>query len=179
MADVSIQRALLSVFDKTGLAELVEVLIDRGAEIIASGGTAAHIRELGVSVTEVADLTDFGAMLGGRVKTLHPAIHGGILARRHLADDLNQLAAHAHPITTLETVCNDVGLLAGHLAGVELTDLVIGVLGVVILLIDHVELGDLATVTKLANGDGFSAFLGSDFTSCGDCSHDRVLVEVC
>ncbi len=92
MAAVPINRVLISVFDKTGLDELVEVLRTRDAEIIASGGTAEHLRGQGVVVTEVAELTSYGAMLGGRVKTLHPAIHAGILARRGTPDDMEQLA---------------------------------------------------------------------------------------
>jgi phosphoribosylaminoimidazolecarboxamide formyltransferase/IMP cyclohydrolase len=83
-------RALVSVYDKTGVVELAQGLADLGWEIISSSSTAATLRDAGVPVTEVADVTGAPEMLGGRVKTLHPAIHGGILADRskpeHLAD---------------------------------------------------------------------------------------------
>lgn len=74
-----VKRALISVYDKTGLEKLVEALIDCGVEIISSGGTAKRIRELGYEVTEVSDYTGYPEMPGGLVKTLHPKIHAGIL----------------------------------------------------------------------------------------------------
>jgi phosphoribosylaminoimidazolecarboxamide formyltransferase/IMP cyclohydrolase len=76
-----IRRALLSVYDKTGLVDFALALIDAGAEIVASGGTARALSEAGLPVTSVEALTGLPSVLGGRVKTLHPAIHGGILAR--------------------------------------------------------------------------------------------------
>ena len=83
-------RALLSVYDKEGLVELAQGLSDLGWELVASGNTAARLAEAGIAHTEVAELTGSPEMLGGRVKTLHPKIHGGILADRtnpeHLAD---------------------------------------------------------------------------------------------
>lgn len=75
-----IRRALLSVFDKTGLVELATALHEAGAQIVSTGSTAERIREAGLPVTEVRDVTGFPEMLDGRVKTLHPAIHGGLLA---------------------------------------------------------------------------------------------------
>ena len=75
------RRALISVFDKTGLDEFAAGLSELGIELVASGGTAAYISELGLSVTPVDELTDVPEMLGGRVKTLHPRIHAAILAR--------------------------------------------------------------------------------------------------
>ena len=75
-------RAILSVFDKTGLDSLARGLLDLGFELVASGGTARALAEWGLPVTPVEDVTGFPELLGGRVKTLHPAIHGGILARR-------------------------------------------------------------------------------------------------
>ena len=83
------RRALLSVSDKTGLTELGRGLVENGFELIASGGTARTLREAGLAVIAVSDVTGFPELLGGRVKTLHPAIHGGILAQRsdaHLAE---------------------------------------------------------------------------------------------
>jgi len=83
-------RALLSVHDKSGVVELAQGLVDLGWELVSSGGTSAALAAAGVPHVEVADLTGAPEMLGGRVKTLHPVIHGGILADRskpdHLAD---------------------------------------------------------------------------------------------
>src|SRR6266545_50789 len=87
-------RALISVYDKTGVAEFARGLVDLGTEIVASGGTAAHLEEHGIEVTRIESLTGFAELLGHRVVTLHPAVHGGILARRDVPDDLADLAAH-------------------------------------------------------------------------------------
>ncbi|MGF1506053.1 MAG: bifunctional phosphoribosylaminoimidazolecarboxamide formyltransferase/IMP cyclohydrolase [Anaerolineae bacterium] len=81
-------RALLSVFDKTGLLEFAKALHKQGVDLVASGGTGRVLRDAGLSVTTVEDLTGLPSVLGGRVKTLHPAIHGGILAREVDADEL-------------------------------------------------------------------------------------------
>ena len=85
------KRALLSVADKEGLPEFAQGLVDRGFEIVSSGGTATVLEGSGVPVKRVSEITGFPEILGGRVKTLHPMIHGGILARRHLEDDLSEL----------------------------------------------------------------------------------------
>ena len=87
-------RALISCYDKTGLDELGRGLGDLGWELVASGGTAAYLEEHGCAVTRVESLTGFAEMLGHRVVTLHPAVHGGILARRDVPDDVADLAAH-------------------------------------------------------------------------------------
>jgi phosphoribosylaminoimidazolecarboxamide formyltransferase / IMP cyclohydrolase len=97
------KRALISVFDKTGLDEFAAGLAELGVELVASGGTAAFISELGLSVTPVDQLTDVPELLGGRVKTLHPRIHAAILARRDLDEDLETLAAHE--IEPFDLVC--------------------------------------------------------------------------
>ncbi len=89
------RRALLSVSDKTGLVELAGGLAARGFELVSTGGTARAIRAAGLPVTDVAAVTGFPEMLDGRVKTLHPRVHGGILADRRLADHREQLAAAA------------------------------------------------------------------------------------
>jgi phosphoribosylaminoimidazolecarboxamide formyltransferase / IMP cyclohydrolase len=81
-----IRRALISVSDKTGVADLARALAARGVEILSTGGTAALLTEQDVPVTEVSDYTGFPEMMSGRVKTLHPRIHGGILGRRGLDD---------------------------------------------------------------------------------------------
>ena len=89
-----INRALLSVSDKTGLAELARALAARGVELISTGGTAKTLAEAGLAVTDVAAVTGFPEMLDGRVKTLHPAVHGGLLARRGEAAHRAALAQH-------------------------------------------------------------------------------------
>jgi phosphoribosylaminoimidazolecarboxamide formyltransferase / IMP cyclohydrolase len=88
-------RALISVYDKTGLDELARGLAELGCELVASGGTAAHLESLGLELERVEDLTDSPELLGGRVKTLHPRIHAGILARRDREDDVAALAERA------------------------------------------------------------------------------------
>jgi phosphoribosylaminoimidazolecarboxamide formyltransferase/IMP cyclohydrolase len=87
-------RALISVYDKSGLDELGRGLHELGCELVASGGTAAYLEGLDVPVTPVESLTGFAEMLGHRVVTLHPAVHGGILARRDVADDLADLESY-------------------------------------------------------------------------------------
>ncbi|MBS4753540.1 bifunctional phosphoribosylaminoimidazolecarboxamide formyltransferase/IMP cyclohydrolase [Nocardioides sp. zg-ZUI104] len=90
---VPIKRALISVFDKTGLDDLVRGLHEAGVELVSTGGSAALIDDLGLPVTKVEDLTGFPECLDGRVKTLHPRVHAGILADRRLPEHVAQLAA--------------------------------------------------------------------------------------
>src|SRR6266480_6197160 len=85
-------RALLSVSDKTGVLDLAHGLTLRGYDLVSTGGTARTLTGAGLAVTSVSDLTGFPEMLDGRVKTLHPAVHGGILARRNRPDDLAAIA---------------------------------------------------------------------------------------
>src|SRR5262245_7595000 len=77
-----IRRALISVFDKTGLVELAEALAARGVEIVSTGGSAKTLKAAGIAVSDVSDVTGFPEIMDGRVKTLHPKIHGGLLAVR-------------------------------------------------------------------------------------------------
>ena len=92
-------RALLSVSDKTGLVEFARDLAQRGFELVSTGGTARTLAQDGLRVLSVSDVTGFPELLDGRVKTLHPAIHGGILARRSRPDDLAAIDGHGiHPI---------------------------------------------------------------------------------
>ncbi|MEL6747632.1 MAG: bifunctional phosphoribosylaminoimidazolecarboxamide formyltransferase/IMP cyclohydrolase, partial [Pseudomonadota bacterium] len=77
---VPVKRALLSVFDKTGLLPLATALHEAGVELLSTGGSAKALREAGLAVTDVADVTDFPEIMDGRVKTLHPSVHGGLLA---------------------------------------------------------------------------------------------------
>jgi phosphoribosylaminoimidazolecarboxamide formyltransferase/IMP cyclohydrolase len=99
-----VRRALVSVHDKTGVVELGRALRDLGVEILSTGGTARLLRESGVAVREVADVTGFPEMMDGRVKTLHPRIHGGILARRDVPDHMAALEQHRIPPIDLVVV---------------------------------------------------------------------------
>ena len=87
---MAIQRALISVSDKTGVAEFARKLVEQGIEILSTGGTAKALQEAGITVTEVSDYTGFPEMMDGRVKTLHPKIHGGLLALRDNKEHMNQ-----------------------------------------------------------------------------------------
>ncbi|WP_461212990.1 bifunctional phosphoribosylaminoimidazolecarboxamide formyltransferase/IMP cyclohydrolase [Lacticaseibacillus sp. GG6-2] len=97
------KRALLSVSDKTGLVDFAKGLVDRGFELVSTGGTHKVLAEAGLPVTGVDEVTGFPEMLDGRVKTLHPRIHAGILARRDLP--AHMAALEEHDITPIEVVC--------------------------------------------------------------------------
>jgi phosphoribosylaminoimidazolecarboxamide formyltransferase/IMP cyclohydrolase len=92
-----INAALISVFDKSGLAPIIEELNKRGVTIYSTGGTQTFIEEMNVPVERVEDLTSYPSILGGRVKTLHPKVFGGILNRRHLSEDQAQIAEYEIP----------------------------------------------------------------------------------
>ena len=98
------KRAILSVYDKTGLVEFARGLVELDFELVASGGTARTLNVAGLPVTQVDQITGFPEILGGRVKTLHPAVHGGILARR-TPEHLAELAGHDIAPVDL-VVCN-------------------------------------------------------------------------
>jgi len=91
---MAVERALISVFDKAGIVEFAKWLATLKIEILSTGGTAKLLREAGVSVRDVSDFTGWPEMLGGRVKTLHPKVHGGLLFRRKNAEDQKQAAEH-------------------------------------------------------------------------------------
>ncbi len=109
-----IERALISVFDKTGLVPLAQALAKRGVEILSTGGTARALTDAGIAVTDVAAETRFPEMLDGRVKTLHPALHGGILARRDSA--AHRAALQAHGIRTIDLVVSNLYPFAATIA---------------------------------------------------------------
>ncbi|MFB6247106.1 MAG: bifunctional phosphoribosylaminoimidazolecarboxamide formyltransferase/IMP cyclohydrolase [Salinibacter sp.] len=100
-----VRRALLSVYDKTGIVDFARRLTDLGIELISTGGTAATLRDAGLAVTEVATETGVPEVLEGRVKSLHPAIHAGLLARRDREDDMAALEARGYEPIDL-VVCN-------------------------------------------------------------------------
>ena len=91
---MKVTQALLSVSDKRGLLDFARQLVDLGVRLLSTGGTAKTLREAGLPVTDVSDYTGFPEMLDGRVKTLHPKVHGGILARRDLPEHMQTIAAH-------------------------------------------------------------------------------------
>ena len=95
MGDVKIRRALLSVSDKTGLVELGQALAGRGVELVSTGGTASALRDAGLEVRDISDLTGFPEMMDGRVKTLHPKVHGGLLAVRVNPEHAAAMEEHA------------------------------------------------------------------------------------
>src|SRR5438045_6555735 len=99
-------RALLAPYDKTGLVDFARGLAAAGWELIATGGTEKTLREAGLAVTSVAEVVGFPEILDGRVKTLHPAIHAGLLARRSEPNHLRQLAEHK--IVPIDLVANNL-----------------------------------------------------------------------
>jgi phosphoribosylaminoimidazolecarboxamide formyltransferase/IMP cyclohydrolase len=95
-------RALLSVSDKTGLIEFARGLVELGWELVSTGGTAKALRDAGLAPRDVSDVTGFPEMMHGRVKTLHPAVHGALLARRDVPEHMQALAEH--DITPIDLV---------------------------------------------------------------------------
>ena len=98
-----IERALISVYDKSGLDEFAQGLIDLGVEIVSSGGTSAYLEEMSIPVTRIEEITQVPELLGGRVKTLHPRIHAAILARRDQPEDVSAL--EQQEIRPIDLVC--------------------------------------------------------------------------
>lgn len=95
MSDIKIKRAIIAVYDKTGIADFARALVDEfGIEVISTGGTAKHLKDAGIPVTMVEEVTGFPEMLDGRVKTLHPMIHAGILADRDNPEHMKTLEKH-------------------------------------------------------------------------------------
>ncbi len=102
MTAITIRRALLSVSDKTGIVDLARTLADKGVELVSTGGTAKALRDAGLTVRDVSDLTGFPEMMDGRVKTLHPMVHGGLLAVRD--DAAHAAAMEEHGIGAIDLV---------------------------------------------------------------------------
>ena len=101
---VPVQRALISVSDKQGLAERAKKLADAGVELVSTGGTLQALRDAGLNAIDVSEITEFPEMMDGRVKTLHPRVHGGLLGRRNRSDDLESMNEHAIPAIDLLVV---------------------------------------------------------------------------
>ena len=113
-------RALLSVSDKTGVVDLATRLAALGWDLLSTGGTARALRDAGLAVRDVADVTGFPEMLDGRVKTLHPVVHGGLLARRDLPEHMAALEAHG--IGTIDLVCVNLYPFRETVARPDVTD---------------------------------------------------------
>ncbi len=113
-----IHRAILSVTDKTGLVEFAKFLVDNGVELVSTGGTMKCLKEGGLPVKAVSDVTGFPEILEGRVKTLHPMIHGGILCNKDLPEQLETVKKRG--ITPVDLVCvnlyNFAGAVSRHLS---------------------------------------------------------------
>ncbi len=140
---VSVKRALLSVADKTGLVELASALHARGVELLSTGGSAAALREAGLPVRDVADVTRFPEMMDGRVKTLHPMVHGGLLALRDNADHLASMEAHGIGAIDL-LVCNLYPFEATVAAGADYDTC-----------IENIDIGGPAMIRAAAKNHGF------------------------
>jgi len=144
-ATISISRALISVSDKTGLEALGQFLADKGVEILSTGGSAKALADAGVEVIEVADYTGFPEMMDGRVKTLQPKIHGGILARRD--DDGHRAAMEAHAIGPIDLVVVNLYPFEATVAkGAEFDDC-----------IENIDIGGPALIRAAAKNHDFVA----------------------
>jgi phosphoribosylaminoimidazolecarboxamide formyltransferase/IMP cyclohydrolase len=122
-----IRRALISVSDKTGIVEFAKALSERGVDILSTGGTARLLAEQGIAVTEVSDYTGFPEMMDGRVKTLHPKVHGGILGRRgqddevmntHAINPIDMVVVNLYPFA--QTVANPNCTLADAVENIDI-----------------------------------------------------------
>ena len=143
MADTPIIRALISVFNKTGLVPFARFLADRDVELLSTGGTARALSEAGISVKDVSDHTGFPEMMGGRVKTLHPLIHGGVLARR---DDKDHCASMAqHGIAAIDMIVSNLYPFEDTLRrGADFTDR-----------IENIDVGGPALIRSAAKNHDF------------------------
>jgi phosphoribosylaminoimidazolecarboxamide formyltransferase/IMP cyclohydrolase len=140
-----IRRALISVSDKTGLVPFATALAARGVALVSTGGTAKTLADAGLAVTEVAAVTNFPEMLDGRVKTLHPAIHGGLLARRDRPDHLLALAEHGIGEIDL-LVCNLYPFAQTVASGASREDC-----------IENIDIGGVALIRAAAKNHEFVA----------------------
>ncbi|WP_374349148.1 bifunctional phosphoribosylaminoimidazolecarboxamide formyltransferase/IMP cyclohydrolase [Chitinimonas sp.] len=145
---VKIQRALISVSDKTGVLEFARALAGFGVEILSTGGTAKLLADAGLKVIEVADYTGFPEMLDGRVKTLHPKIHGGILGRRDLPEHVATMQEHG--IGNIDLVCVNLYPFEATIAkpGCSFADA-----------IENIDIGGPAMVRSSAKNHAFVAIV--------------------
>ncbi|WP_408589217.1 bifunctional phosphoribosylaminoimidazolecarboxamide formyltransferase/IMP cyclohydrolase [Novosphingobium sp.] len=147
MSTVEIKRALLSVSDKTGLVELGQALAARGVDLVSTGGTARTLREAGLPVRDISDVTGFPEMMDGRVKTLHPKVHGGLLAVRDNAEHAAALADH--DIATIDLVVVNLYPFEATVArGAERDEV-----------IENIDIGGPSMVRSAAKNHGFVTIL--------------------
>jgi phosphoribosylaminoimidazolecarboxamide formyltransferase/IMP cyclohydrolase len=153
-----IRRALLSVSDKSGLVDFARALVAHGAELLSTGGTAKALRDAGLPVVDVSDHTGFPEMMDGRVKTLHPKVHGGLLALRDNAE--HQAAAAAHGIAPIDMVVINLYPFEATVAkGAPRPDI-----------IENIDIGGPSMVRSAAKNHGFVACVtdAADYASLAD-----------
>lgn len=153
-----IRRALLSVSDKTGLVEFARALAAHGAELLSTGGTAKALRDAGLTVIDVSDHTGFPEMMDGRVKTLHPKVHGGLLALRD--NEEHQAAAKAHDIAPIDMVVINLYPFEATVAkGAPRADI-----------IENIDIGGPSMVRSAAKNHGFVACVtdASDYAALAE-----------
>jgi len=153
-----IRRALLSVSDKTGIVDFAKVLLTHGVEILSTGGTAKLLQLNGVAVKEVGDYTGFPEMMDGRVKTLHPKVHGGILARRDVKDHVASMKEHGIPPIDLVVVNLYPFAKTIAKAGVSMEDA-----------IENIDIGGPAMVRAAAKNHAFVAIVTDPADYAGLC----------
>ncbi len=147
MTTIRIARALLSVSDKTGIVDLGRALADRGVELVSTGGTASALRDAGLVVRDVADLTGFPEMMDGRVKTLHPMVHGGLLAVR---DDPGHAASmQEHGIGAIDLVVVNLYPFAATVAKGADRDMII----------ENIDIGGPSMVRSAAKNHAYVAIV--------------------
>src|SRR5262245_41865075 len=147
MTDTPIARALISVSDKTGVVDLGRFLQQAGVEILSTGGTAKALREAGIKLRDVAEVTSFPEIMDGRVKTLHPLIHGGILARRDSAE--HRAAMKTHGIGAIDLVISNLYPFAATVAkGASREDC-----------IENIDIGGPALIRASAKNHDFVAIV--------------------
>jgi phosphoribosylaminoimidazolecarboxamide formyltransferase/IMP cyclohydrolase len=140
---VPVKRALISVSDKTGLAEFGQALAARGVELLSTGGTAKALREAGCAVKDVSEVTGFPEMMDGRVKTLHPVVHGGLLALRDNDDHVGSMTEHG--IGAIDLVVVNLYPFEDALArGAEYNEM-----------IENIDIGGPAMIRSAAKNHGF------------------------
>ena len=155
MTEVTIKRALLSVSDKSGLVELGQALAKRDVELVSTGGTAKALRDAGLDVKDVSDLTGFPEMMDGRVKTLHPMVHGGLLAVRDNPDHFASMEQHSIGAIDL-VVVNLYPFEATIMRGAERHDI-----------IENIDIGGPSMVRSAAKNHQFVTIVTdpSDYTT--------------
>ncbi len=147
MTDIAIRRALLSVSDKTGLVDFAKALAAHGTELVSTGGTAKALREAGLDVKDISDLTGFPEMMDGRVKTLHPMVHGGLLAVRDNPEHAK--AMEEHGIGAIDLVCVNLYPFAQTVASGADRETVI----------ENIDIGGPSMVRSAAKNHGYVAIV--------------------